>query len=279
VSLEAARARQLELSAEQRAAVEAPPGPLLILAGPGSGKTLTLTHRAAHLIATGRVRPEHLLAITFTNRAAEELAVRLRGLVGLDAAGLLTVGTFHAVCHRMLRPYAERVGRSGRFSIYDAADSRRLCQEALREEGIDERRPEELARAIALCKARLQNAGGARSGGRQGRASGGARLAPLRAPLGRVGRARLRGPDRLRRPSARRARALRTLSGPGLLRAHRPRLEGRRADEDPAGDSGRERDTGARSGLVTQRGQSRGRLSSSKRLRFDTSSARARTTT
>jgi DNA helicase II / ATP-dependent DNA helicase PcrA len=132
VSVEPARARPLELSAEQGAAVEAPPGPLLILAGPGSGKTLTLTHRAAHLIGTGRVRPEHLLAITFTNRAAEELAVRLRGLVGVEAAGLLTVGTFHAVCHRMLRPYAERVGRSGRFSIYDAADSRRLCQEALR---------------------------------------------------------------------------------------------------------------------------------------------------
>jgi DNA helicase II / ATP-dependent DNA helicase PcrA len=156
VSVEAARARPLALSAEQRAAVEAPPGPLLILAGPGSGKTLTLTHRAAHLIATGLVCPEHLLAITFTNRAAEELAVRLRGLVGLVAAGLLTVGTFHAVCHRMLRPYAERVGRSGRFSIYDAADSRQLCQEALREEGIDDRRPEELARAIALAKARLE---------------------------------------------------------------------------------------------------------------------------
>jgi DNA helicase II / ATP-dependent DNA helicase PcrA len=155
VSLAAVRARQLQLSAEQRAAVEAPPGPLLILAGPGSGKTLTLTHRGAHLIATGIVRPGHLLAITFTNRAAEELAVRLRGLVGLEAAGLLTVGTFHAVCHRMLRPYAERVVRSGRFSIYDAADSRRLCQEALREEGMDDRRPEELARAIALAKARL----------------------------------------------------------------------------------------------------------------------------
>jgi DNA helicase II / ATP-dependent DNA helicase PcrA len=154
VSIEAARACPLALSAGQRAAVEAPPGPLLILAGPGSGKTLTLTHRAVHLIATGMVRPEHVLAITFTNRAAEELAARLRGLVGLEAAGLLTVGTFHAVCHRMLRPYAERVGRSGRFSIYDAADSRRLCQEALREEGIDDRRPEELARAVALAKAR-----------------------------------------------------------------------------------------------------------------------------
>jgi DNA helicase II / ATP-dependent DNA helicase PcrA len=156
VPVEAARARQFELSAEQRAALEAPPGPLLIVAGPGSGKTLTLTHRAAHLIATGQVRPEHLLAITFTNRAAEELAVRLRALVGLDAAELLTVGTFHAVCHRMLRPYADRVGRSQRFSIYDAADSRRACVEALREEGLEGQRAEDLARAIGLAKARLE---------------------------------------------------------------------------------------------------------------------------
>jgi DNA helicase-2/ATP-dependent DNA helicase PcrA len=108
VSLGAARARQLELSAAQLAAVAAPPGPLLILAGPGSGKTLTLSHRAAHLIAAGLVRPEHVLAITFTTRAAEELAVHLRGLVGLEAAGLLTVGTFHTVSHRMLRLFAER---------------------------------------------------------------------------------------------------------------------------------------------------------------------------
>jgi UvrD/REP helicase N-terminal domain len=117
------------LDGQQRAAASAPAGPLLILAGAGSGKTRVLTERAAALAE--RVGPQAVLVITFTNRAGEELRERLAALLGEDAGGRVTSGTFHAVCHRMLRAHAGRVGRSPRFSIYDRQASRRLLATAL----------------------------------------------------------------------------------------------------------------------------------------------------
>jgi DNA helicase-2/ATP-dependent DNA helicase PcrA len=147
-----AAATVLDLDDEQRAAVRAAPGPLLILAGPGAGKTRTLTHRLAHLVATRAVAAREVLCITFTNRAATELAERVAVLLGPEAARAVTLGTFHAVCHRMVRAHPERLGRSAAFSIYDSADSRRLCTEATKGSPLG---PEEVQRAIALAKARL----------------------------------------------------------------------------------------------------------------------------
>jgi DNA helicase-2/ATP-dependent DNA helicase PcrA len=146
----------LDLSEEQRAAVTAPPGPVLIVAGAGSGKTRALTHRIAHLVASGAVAPREVLAITFTNRAAEELADRVAALVGQGAADAMTLGTFHAVCHRVVRPHAERLGRTSRFSIYDGADARRMVAEAVKAEGRSGLDAARAQRAIALAKARLR---------------------------------------------------------------------------------------------------------------------------
>lgn len=143
------------LSAEQREAVTAPGGPLLIVAGPGSGKTRVLAHRIAYAIATGRVRPGEVVAISFTNRAAGELAGRISRLVGEEAGRAIEVGTFHAVCHRMVRARARRAGRSGAFSIWDAQDTRRAIGQAIRELGREGVEPPEAQRAISLAKARL----------------------------------------------------------------------------------------------------------------------------
>jgi DNA helicase II / ATP-dependent DNA helicase PcrA len=116
----------------QAEAVLAPPGPLLVLAGAGSGKTRVLTERAAAMVARGGLPAEALLVITFTNKAADELRDRLEGLVG-EAAGKMTIGTFHALGHRLLRVHAPRVGRTPRFSVYDGHASRRLIADALAE--------------------------------------------------------------------------------------------------------------------------------------------------
>ena len=130
-------ASRLALDAAQAEAVTAPPGPLLVLASAGSGKTRVLTERAAVLVTRGGQAAATLLVLTFTNRAAEELRDRLDVLVG-DAARRMTIGTFHAVCHRMLRAHAERAGRTARFSVYDAQQSRRLITEALKQVGAGE---------------------------------------------------------------------------------------------------------------------------------------------
>jgi DNA helicase-2/ATP-dependent DNA helicase PcrA len=143
------------LDARQAEAVATPPGPLLVLAGAGSGKTRVLTERAAALVARHGQPTEALLVITFTNRAANELRGRLHGLVG-EAAGRMTIGTFHAVCHRMLRAHARRAGRSPRFSVYDAQQSRRLIARALEELRAGEQLPVRMvALQIGQAKARL----------------------------------------------------------------------------------------------------------------------------
>ncbi len=125
------------LNAPQRAAVLHGDGPLLVLAGAGSGKTRALTCRVAYLIAERGVAPEQILAVTFTNKAAREMRERLERLVGDDVHGL-TVGTFHSVCARWLRREAPKLGLPSGFAIYDEADQLALCRRALAEAEIGE---------------------------------------------------------------------------------------------------------------------------------------------
>src|SRR5690606_15546237 len=111
-----------DLNPPQRAAVEHRGGPLLIVAGAGSGKTRVLTRRIAHLLATGDARPGEILAITFTNKAAGEMRERVVDLVG-GRARAMWVSTFHSACVRILRREAAHLGMKSSFSIYDATDS------------------------------------------------------------------------------------------------------------------------------------------------------------
>ena len=118
------------LNPPQREAVEHGEGPLLVLAGAGSGKTRVLTHRIAYLLATGAARPGEILAITFTNKAAAEMRERVGQLVGRSVRAMW-VTTFHSACARMLRVDAERLGYSKSFTIYDQSDSLRMLKRCL----------------------------------------------------------------------------------------------------------------------------------------------------
>ena len=127
------------LNPEQRRAVTHGTGPLLILAGAGSGKTRVLTHRVAFLLRDLGVEPRAVLAVTFTNKAAREMRERLERLVGAERLADLTVGTFHAFCARLLRREGPSVGLDRSFAIYDGADQRALLRRAMEEGGISER--------------------------------------------------------------------------------------------------------------------------------------------
>ncbi len=127
------------LNGPQREAVEYGEGPLLVLAGAGSGKTRVLTHRIAYLLANGEARPGEILAITFTNKAAAEMRERVGQLVGRSVRAMW-VTTFHSACARMLRVDAERLGYSKGFTIYDQADSLRMLKRCLGELGVDPKR-------------------------------------------------------------------------------------------------------------------------------------------
>jgi DNA helicase-2/ATP-dependent DNA helicase PcrA len=127
------------LNPEQRAAVEAPDGPLLVLAGAGTGKTRVLTTRLAHLLLTGRARPYQVLAVTFTNKAAREMIERVSGLLGQSVEGLW-LGTFHALAARLLRRHAELVGLKANFTILDTDDQLRLVKQVLEAADLDPRR-------------------------------------------------------------------------------------------------------------------------------------------
>ncbi|HEX5609863.1 MAG TPA: UvrD-helicase domain-containing protein [Solirubrobacterales bacterium] len=127
------------LNPPQRTAVEHTEGPLLVLAGAGSGKTRVLTHRIAYLLATGAARPGEILAITFTNKAAAEMRDRVGNLVGRSVRAMW-VTTFHSACARMLRVDAERLGYSKSFTIYDQSDSLRMLKRCLTELGVDSKR-------------------------------------------------------------------------------------------------------------------------------------------
>src|SRR3989338_3053542 len=107
------------LNPRQREAVEHVEGPLLIIAGPGSGKTRVIAHRIAYLIAEHRVQPRRILAVTFTNKAAREMRDRVFALVGEERGRDITLGTFHAVCARTLRIDGEQIGIPRTFAIYD----------------------------------------------------------------------------------------------------------------------------------------------------------------
>lgn len=113
-------------------------GPLLVLAGAGSGKTRVLTHRIAHLIADEGVQPYEILAITFTNKAAGEMRSRLSKQIGSNASGMW-VATFHAMCVRILRAHADQIGYTHNFTIYDDDDSKRLVKEIMQVQNIDEK--------------------------------------------------------------------------------------------------------------------------------------------
>ena len=123
------------LNPAQIDAVTHPGGPILVVAGAGSGKTRVLTHRIAHLVDEAGVAPWHILAVTFTNKAAGEMRERVEGLVGGDCAGRLWIGTFHSICARLLRYEADAFGLHGDFTIYDAEDSRALVRRVL--DGLD----------------------------------------------------------------------------------------------------------------------------------------------
>ena len=127
------------LNPQQREAVVHQGGPLLIIAGAGSGKTRVLTHRIAYLLAERGVAPGQILAITFTNKAAAEMRERVEGLVGARARAMWVM-TFHAACVRILRREAAKVGLKSSFSIYDAADSQRLMGMVLRDLNLDPKR-------------------------------------------------------------------------------------------------------------------------------------------
>ena len=127
------------LNPEQRAAVTAADGPLLVLAGAGTGKTRVLTTRLAHLLLTGRIRPGEVLAVTFTNKAAREMVSRVEQLVGRSVQGMW-LGTFHAMGVRMLRRHAELVGLKPSFTILDSDDQERLAKQVIQAADLDEKR-------------------------------------------------------------------------------------------------------------------------------------------
>src|SRR5213082_602343 len=124
------------LNPEQRAAVVHQGSPLLIVAGAGSGKTRVLTHRIAYLLAERHVAPSEILAITFTNKAAGEMASRVAALTGPRSRAMWVL-TFHSACVRILRREAKRLGFPSAFSIYDQADSQRLMTLVCRELDLD----------------------------------------------------------------------------------------------------------------------------------------------
>jgi DNA helicase II / ATP-dependent DNA helicase PcrA len=128
------------LNREQREAVETLDGPVLVLAGAGTGKTRVLTTRIAHIIATGRAFPSQILSVTFTNKAAREMKERVTHLVGSVAEGMPWLGTFHSIGTKMLRRHAELVDLRSDFTILDTDDQLRLMKQLLQAENIDEKR-------------------------------------------------------------------------------------------------------------------------------------------
>ncbi|MDP5347749.1 MAG: UvrD-helicase domain-containing protein, partial [Paracoccaceae bacterium] len=125
------------LNPAQRAAVEALDGPVLMLAGAGTGKTKALTARIVHLMAMGKARPDQILAVTFTNKAAREMKNRVGTMLGQQVEGMPWLGTFHSVCVKLLRRHAELVGLKSNFTILDTDDQIRLLKQLIAATGID----------------------------------------------------------------------------------------------------------------------------------------------
>ncbi len=145
-----------ELNPAQREAVETINGPVLILAGPGSGKTRVITHRIAYLIKVCGVSPRRIMAVTFTNKAAREMEERLHRLVR-DSAGDLTIGTFHAICARILRRDGKAIGVNSGFVIYDEEDQISLIKRSLQAVDLDPKQyaPRAIRSGITAAKSRL----------------------------------------------------------------------------------------------------------------------------
>lgn len=145
------------LNPAQRDAVQLVDGPVLVLAGPGSGKTRVLTHRVAYLIHQGHISPYQILAVTFTNKAAREMRERLTKLVGEERIRDLTIGTFHATCARFLRRDGERIGLGRGFAIYDEDDQLALMKRIVKEMNLDDKkyRPGAVLGAIGKAKNEL----------------------------------------------------------------------------------------------------------------------------
>lgn len=147
------------LNPEQRKAVVHRGPALLIVAGAGSGKTRVLTHRIAHLLANGELYPSQILAITFTNKAANEMRERIEQLVGTSSEGMW-VRTFHSACLQILRREAERLGHNSNFTVYDSGDTRALLKRLLREAGAEDAdlKPQVAAAVISNAKNELKDA-------------------------------------------------------------------------------------------------------------------------
>ncbi|MEJ2240430.1 MAG: UvrD-helicase domain-containing protein, partial [Gemmatimonadales bacterium] len=147
---------EVKLNEAQRQAVEHSGGPILVLAGAGSGKTRVLTTRLAHLVRNGKTGPSRILAVTFTNRAAGEMRSRVAQLLGRDPAGLW-IGTFHAICARLLRREAPRVGFTSQFTIYDEQDRLQVIKRLLERGGYSTRAfpPRHIQSMISAAKNRL----------------------------------------------------------------------------------------------------------------------------
>jgi len=128
------------LNPEQRLAVETTEGPVLVLAGAGTGKTRVLTTRIAHILATGRAYPSQILAVTFTNKAAREMKQRIGLLVGEAVEGMPWLGTFHSIGVKLLRRHAELAGLKSDFTILDTDDQIRLIKQLIQAEGLDDKR-------------------------------------------------------------------------------------------------------------------------------------------
>ena len=124
------------LNPAQREAVETIEGPVLIVAGPGSGKTRVIAHRVAYLITVCGISPYRILAVTFTNKAAREMKERVYAILGQVVDGL-TLGTFHATCARLLRIEAQHIGVDRSFVIYDASDQLSLLKRSIEQIGLD----------------------------------------------------------------------------------------------------------------------------------------------
>ena len=146
------------LNDAQRRAVQISSGPVLILAGPGSGKTRVITHRIAHLVLTCHVSPFNILAVTFTNRAAREMSERLQALIPGQVSGI-NLGTFHAICARILRHDGPAIGIERNFVIYDEDDQERVMRQVMEEINLDSKRvsPGALLAQISKAKSELRD--------------------------------------------------------------------------------------------------------------------------
>lgn len=145
-----------DLNEAQRAAVTELEGPLLVIAGAGSGKTRVLTYRLAFILSQGLADPQELLALTFTNKAAREMKDRIYKLIGPEAKSLV-MGTFHSIFSRILRVEAEKLGYTSSFTIYDSDDSLRLIKALLKENNLNDKiyKPTVIRNAISMAKSRL----------------------------------------------------------------------------------------------------------------------------